>query len=72
MSALKLLLEKQLFGVCTSMGQYFKISTSRIRMYFIYASFLTFGSPLLIYLFMAFWMNINSYIKERRRSIWEL
>jgi len=56
MSAFKLLLEKQLFGVCTSLGQYFKISTSRIRMYFIYASFLTFGSPLIIYLFMAFWM----------------
>lgn len=72
MYQLKYLVEKKLFGVCETLAEHFSISTSRIRLYFIYTSFLTLGSPLIIYLIMAFWMNLNSYIKERRRSVWDL
>lgn len=64
--------EKQIFGVCSYLAERFGISSNRIRLYFIYTSFLTFGSPVILYLIMAFWLNIKEYMQERRRSLWEL
>jgi phage shock protein C len=55
-------LEKSAFGVCQQVGEWMRINPATIRMYFIYLSFITFGSPLVIYLFMAFWLNIKKYI----------
>ncbi|MEK6548012.1 MAG: PspC family transcriptional regulator, partial [Bacteroidota bacterium] len=65
MYRLKYFVENQAFGVCTRLGEKFKISTSSIRLYFIYTSFLTLGSPIIIYLFLAFWMNIRRYLRQR-------
>ena len=45
--------ENQAFGVCTKLGEKLNISTSSIRLFFIYASFLTFGSPIIIYFGLA-------------------
>jgi phage shock protein PspC (stress-responsive transcriptional regulator) len=59
-------LEKSAFGVCQRIGELLKINPAQIRLYFIYLSFITFGSPLVIYLIMAFWMNIRKYISSRR------
>ena len=56
-------LEKSAFGVCQHIGEWMRISPATIRMYFIYLSFITFGSPLVIYLFMAFWLNIKKYLQ---------
>jgi phage shock protein PspC (stress-responsive transcriptional regulator) len=61
-------LEWQMFGVCTRIGEYLGISTVTIRKYFIYLSCLTFGSPVIIYLFMAFWMNVRRYILNAKRN----
>ena len=44
------------------------VATSRIRLWFIYISFLTMGSPVIIYMVLAFWMNIKEYILQRRRN----
>ena len=55
-------LEKSAFGVCQQLGEWMRIDPARIRLYFIYASFITFGSPLVIYLVIAFWLNIKKYI----------
>jgi len=44
------------------------IATSRIRTWFIYISFLTMGSPLIVYFILAFWMNIKRYILSARRN----
>jgi phage shock protein PspC (stress-responsive transcriptional regulator) len=44
------------------------ISTATIRKYFIYISFLTMGSTLIVYIFLAFWMNIKHYIVSARRN----
>jgi phage shock protein PspC (stress-responsive transcriptional regulator) len=60
--------EWQLFGVCTLLGERLNISISRIRMWFIYISFLTFGSPIIIYFIVAFCVNIKSYILSARRN----
>ena len=56
------ILEKSAFGVCQYVGEWLKINPARIRLYFIYASFITFGSPLVLYLVAAFWLNIRKYI----------
>jgi phage shock protein C len=41
-----------------------RISTNSVRLYFIYLSFITAGSPIIIYLIMAFWMNIRKYLRQ--------
>ncbi len=62
-------LEKSAFGVCQQLGEWMRIQPARIRMYFIYASFITFGSPFILYLVMAFWLNIRKYILTRSNQI---
>ena len=62
--------EDQAFGVCTRLGDYMGLSITTIRLYFIYASFLTFGSPLLIYLVLAFILNIRRSMRRSRNTIW--
>jgi len=59
-------LEKSAFGVCQRIGEILKINPAQIRLYFIYLSFLTFGSPLVLYLIAAFWLNIKKYISSGR------
>ena len=66
------IVEHHAFGVCTAIGDKLNISVGRIRMYFIYASFLTFGSPVILYLILAFFLNLRAYIRERDRSVWDL
>ena len=68
MNRLKSFVEWHAFGVCTYIGEKLGIATSTIRKYFIYISFLTMGSPVIIYLFVAFWMNIKNYILSARRN----
>lgn len=72
MNELRHNIEKQAFGVCSYLGEKFNIPGKRIRLYFIYTSFLTFGSPVIIYLIMAFWLNVKDYMKEGDRSVWDL
>jgi phage shock protein PspC (stress-responsive transcriptional regulator) len=61
-------LELRAFGVCSAIGERLGIATSRIRMWFIYISFLTLGSPVIIYMVLAFWMNIKRYILAGKRN----
>ncbi|MEO8712922.1 MAG: PspC family transcriptional regulator [Parafilimonas sp.] len=68
MYKLKQLIEWRAFGVCEPLGERLGISTSRIRMWFIYISFLTMGSPVIIYMVMAFWLNIKKYWFSARRN----
>ena len=68
MNRIKHFVEWHVFGVCTAIGEKVGIATATIRKYFIYISFITMGSPLIIYLFIAFWMNIKRYITNARRN----
>lgn len=68
MNRFKSFVEWHAFGVCTYIGEKLGIATSTIRKYFIYISFLTMGSPVIVYLFVAFWMNIKNYILSARRN----
>lgn len=58
------IVEKSSFGVCSSIARKMGISSSRVRLYFIYTSFITMGSPLIIYLVVAFWLNLRTYLRK--------
>lgn len=64
--------EQQAYGVCEWWGSKFNVNSSIIRVYFIYLSFLTLGSPLVIYLAMAFVLKNKNWFKPKRTTIWEL
>jgi len=71
MNKFKDLMEKSAFGVCNYLGRKMGIASSRVRLYFIYTSFISMGSPIIIYLFFAFWLNVKKYIKKGKNMIWE-
>ena len=70
MNKFKDFVEWNAFGVCSAIGEKLGIATSRIRQYFMYASLLTLGSPIIIYMILAFWKNMRNYIKAARRNPW--
>lgn len=70
MSRLRNFIEWNAFGVCTAIGARLGIATSRIRQYFIYTSILTVGSPIIIYLILAFWRNMRKYMLSAKRNPW--
>ena len=63
-------LETEIFGVCTRLGEKLDIPISSIRIFFIYASFITFGSPVIIYLGLAWIINIRKHLRKRRNVVW--
>lgn len=70
MKRLKSFVEWNAYGVCAAIGDRMGIATSRIRQYFMYTSLLTLGSPIIVYMFLAFWRNIRQYMKAARRNPW--
>ncbi len=73
MQKIRSIFEPMVFGVCEYLGEKMHIPSYRIRLFFIYTSFLTFGSPVFIYLGMAFILNIRAYMNRcKRSSIWDL
>ncbi|MBL4577074.1 MAG: PspC domain-containing protein [Flavobacteriales bacterium] len=66
--------EKFAFGVCAWWGEKLGIKSSSIRLFFIYLSFITFGSSLIIYLIMAFILEHKHFfkIRKKRKTIWDL
>ena len=71
MRYIKNIMERSAFGVCSYLGEKMGVSTSRVRVYFIYISFVAMGSPIIFYLFIAFWLNVKDYIKRSRRALSE-
>ncbi|TAL62511.1 MAG: PspC domain-containing protein [Bacteroidetes bacterium] len=65
--------ESRAFGVCAWLGKKMGIKATTIRMYFIYLSFFTFGSPIIIYFILAFLLENKKYFKPRRKrpSVWD-
>lgn len=65
--------EQQAFGVCEWWGDKLGIPSANIRIFFVYTSFLTVGSPLIVYLVMAFWKKLGTMVNEQKRgSVWDL
>jgi phage shock protein PspC (stress-responsive transcriptional regulator) len=64
--------ELRAYGVCSYLGNKLGIQTSHIRLFFIYISFLTVGSPLIIYFIMVFILNLKKYVNSKRGRVWDL
>ena len=61
--------QEHAFGVCAWLGERLGIATSSIRLFFIYASFLTLGSPVIIYLTLAFVLNMRKHLRRDKMSV---
>jgi len=72
MDKLRSFLERWGFEVCTRTGERMGITPGVVRRYFIYTSFLTFGSPLILYLVLAFWIQIKDHLRSRRFSVLDI
>ncbi|HIP36929.1 MAG TPA: PspC domain-containing protein [Crocinitomix sp.] len=66
--------EMRSFGVSTWFAQKLRVEVSRVRLFFIYFAFIGLGSPILIYLIMAFILEHKHIFKlqKKRKTIWEL
>jgi phage shock protein C len=68
--------EHKAFGVCEWWGKKLGINSTKVRLYFIYLSFFTFGSPVIIYFIMAFILEHKNYFKpfytKKRPSVWDI
>ena len=66
MKQLPAFLHRSAFGVCEYIGLKMGLASARVRVYFIYLSFVTLGSPIIVYLFVNFWLNIRQYLRRGR------
>jgi phage shock protein PspC (stress-responsive transcriptional regulator) len=64
--------EQNAFGVCSHLGEKLGIASASVRMWFIYASFLTFGSPVVLYFAMAFVMEFRKHLRRGRSTVWDM
>ena len=64
--------EKRSFGVCTYIAERLNISISKIRLFFIYSSFLAVGFPIAFYVLAALVLDVRHYIKRIRLRIWDV
>jgi phage shock protein PspC (stress-responsive transcriptional regulator) len=60
------------FGVCSRIGEKMGISAGKVRAYFIYTSFATFGSPMVVYLALSFFLELRQLLRQGRSRIWDL
>lgn len=66
------LFEHKIFGVCSFWGDFWGISSAKIRLFFVYASFMTKGSPILLYMAFAFIINLKKYWRIRQSRVLDL
>ncbi|PZE17172.1 PspC family transcriptional regulator [Putridiphycobacter roseus] len=66
--------ELRSFGVSTWFANKLGVRVTKVRLFFIYASFIGLGSPLILYLIMAFILENKHIFKFQRKAktIWEL
>ncbi len=62
--------ENQAFGVCTKLGEKLGLPIASIRIFFIYVSFLTIGSPIFVYLGLAFILNFRKHLRRKNNPVW--
>ena len=65
--------EKRAFGVSEFLGSKFGVNPALVRKFFIYLSFVTLGSPLLIYFPMAYFLENKDklYWRKKRKTVWD-
>jgi len=63
--------EQRSFGVSAYLANKLDMSTAKVRLFFIYSSFLAVGFPILFYVLAAIVLDIRSYMKRVRLRVWE-
>ncbi len=61
-------LEKYSFGVSAYLAEKMNMSVSKVRMFFIYSTFLAAGFPVIVYLLAAFVLDIRKFVKVKSRN----
>ncbi|RZS96228.1 PspC domain-containing protein [Cecembia calidifontis] len=69
MNKIKLFLEERAFGVCSRLGEKFNFPVDSIRLFFIYSSFITLGSPIILYVSMAMMMKVRKYLRKMNNPV---
>lgn len=69
--SVKYLVEQNIYGVCERIGEKLNMPAKEIRLFFIYASCLTIGSPVIVYMILAFWIRMKDYVKGKRNPVWD-
>ena len=64
--------EQQSFGVSEYLASKFNMRTSKVRLFFIYSSFLAVGFPILFYFLAAVVLDIRNYMKKVRLKVWDI
>ena len=69
MEKLKLYFQDSAFGVCSRLGEKLHFPIDSIRLFFIYSSFVTLGSPVIIYVTLAMMMKIRKYLRRMNNPV---
>jgi phage shock protein PspC (stress-responsive transcriptional regulator) len=69
MEKFKLFFQDSAFGVCSRLGEKLNFPIDSIRLFFIYSSFITLGSPIIIYVSLAMMMKIRKYLRKMNNPI---
>ncbi len=69
---LKYFLEKRGFEVSSRFGDKLGMSTSTVRLFFIYLTFVTFGLSTGLYLILAFMLKLKDMVITKRTSVFDL
>ncbi|RZJ79549.1 MAG: PspC family transcriptional regulator [Pedobacter sp.] len=64
--------EQRSFGVSTYLANKLNMSITKVRLFFIYSSFLAVGFPILFYILAAVVLDIRSYVKKVRLRVWDI
>jgi phage shock protein C len=70
--SLRDIIEMSVYGVCSYLGRKLSMPSKRVRLFFIYTSFIALGSPVIIYLILTFILNLRYMIKNKRNPVWDI
>ncbi|MCB9034361.1 MAG: PspC domain-containing protein [Chitinophagales bacterium] len=70
--SLRDVIEANVYGVCAYLGRKMAIPSKKVRLFFIYTSFIALGSPIIIYLILTFILNLKYSIRSKRVPVWDI
>ena len=70
--SLRDIIEVNVYGVCSYLGRKLSMPSKRVRLFFIYTSFIALGSPIIIYLILTFILNLRYMINNKRNPVWDI
>ncbi|HNY54852.1 MAG TPA: PspC family transcriptional regulator [Chitinophagales bacterium] len=70
--SLRDVIEMSVYGVCSYLGRKLSMPSKRVRLFFIYTSFIALGSPIIIYLILTFILNMRYMINNKRNPVWDI